>query len=112
MYFNLAPSKDWAAQKLQVRIIVVTGFVRPGMSGTSVHSPHGDVKGDVWLWQHPVVDGEGKSATHYDLISLEYAFLNGDEPIPEEDCNPPSSTTCLTLFPLFKNRQHFSVHVK
>ena len=71
-------SKEWISQCLGIRIIVVTGVVRPGLSSTIVFDPRTThdaeatqqwIPKDAWLWQHNITDGAGHKSPHYDLIT-------------------------------------------
>jgi hypothetical protein len=72
-------AQDWLATKLLRRINVVTGNPYAGCSATISYKPvlgSGEVvKPDLWLWHHPVKDGDGKTACHYSLISQARFFF-------------------------------------
>ena len=61
--------QEWVAKKLNVRIIVVSGILRPGLLAPQVFNTDPQVKQDVWLWLHDSVDGDGHRSPHFSLVS-------------------------------------------
>lgn len=64
--------QDWAAWKLGVQIIVMTGELRPGTLATKVYGPmksEGNRGKPVWIWHHPIFDEQKNRAEHFSLLS-------------------------------------------
>ena len=70
--------QEWAAKALGVRLCFVAGEKKPASGDLPIYTfPETmDKLPIIWLWSHYSVDGEGKSAEHFDYICEEGDVAN------------------------------------
>ena len=64
-------SKEWAAQKFKIKLMVITGIAAKGSYPTNIYNKDETGPGFVWMTNHVCTDGAGKGAHHFTLVCKE-----------------------------------------
>jgi len=75
-------TKEWASKALGVQLNMVTGKSPQVGCLPSVEFPvhpqnlDASKKTIIWMWSHTVMDGAGKKAEHFDLLSEDHYLVS------------------------------------